>query len=146
MSTAIKPKKTTFKHVEAEWYNYHITLREIARLRLEIMNPFDEQPEQVNIVKGANSVREPGNPTERIATRLTTNKRLSHLTEVTDAIEQVYQALPENYKQLVKLKYWNKGKSLSWTEIAFQLHVVPKTAQRWRDSIVHTTIDVLGWR
>lgn len=146
LTSAIKTKKTTFKHIEAEWYNYHDTLKEIAKLRQEIMAPFDENPEQINIVKGANSVRMPGDPTEKIATRLATNKKLEYLTEITNAIEKVYNALPDNYKELVRIKYWSKDKDLTWDGIALKLHVSKRQAMRWRDNIIHATMDVLGWR
>lgn len=145
MTVTVKPRKVTFKHAEAEWYNYYHTLKEIARLREEIMLPFDENPEQINIVKGANSVRMPGNPTERIAIRLSTNKKLEYLTEIVGAIEQVYNALPDDYKKLVRLKYWNRNK-LTWEMIAEELHVSRRQAMRWRDSIIQATIELLGWR
>ncbi|GGJ76457.1 transcriptional regulator [Virgibacillus salexigens] len=145
MQTSIKPKKITFKHVESEWYNYHHTLKEIARLRENIMNPFEEDPDDPTIVKGANSVRNPGNPTERIATRLTTNKQLNYLAEIADTIDQVYNALPDDYKNLVKVKYWS-NKRLTWEGIALELNVSKRQAMRWRDEIIQATVEVLGWR
>ncbi|WP_337970299.1 transcriptional regulator [Virgibacillus salexigens] len=146
MQTAIMPKKITFKHAESEWYNYHHTLKEIARLRENIMNPFDEDPDDPTIVKGANSARNPGNPTERIATRLTTHKQLNHLTEIADAIDQVYNALPDNYKELARLKYWNKNTKLTWEGIAMKLGIGRATAIRRRNEIIVATVEVLGWR
>ncbi|MGM0940344.1 MAG: transcriptional regulator [Bacillota bacterium] len=146
MQTTIKPKKITFKHAESEWYNYHHTLKEIARLRENIMNPFDDDPEDPTIVKGANSARNPGNPTERIATRLTTHKQLSHLTEIADAIDQVYNALPDNYKELARLRYWSKNKKMTWEGIARKLNVSERQARRWRNEIIQATLEVLGWR
>ncbi len=143
---AIKPTKITFKKVEAEWYNYHNTLKEIARLRENIMNPFDEELTDKTVVAGANSVRDTGNPTERIAIRLTTSKQLQYLTEIADAIERVYNSLPDNYKQLVRLRYWNKSNDLTWEGIATRLNVSDRQARRWRNDIVQATIDLLGWR
>ena len=145
MANAIKTTKITFKKTESEWYNYHHTLKEIARLREEIMNPFEEEPEEVNIVKGASSIRAPGDPTARLATRLMTSKQLSYLSDVVDAIEQVYNALPDNYKELARLKYWNKNK-VTWDGIAMKLNVSKRQAMRWRDEVIQATIDLLGWR
>ncbi|SDM15079.1 transcriptional regulator [Sediminibacillus halophilus] len=146
MTTANKPKKITFKHAESEWYNYHQTLREIASLREEIMYPFDEDPKDKTIVKGANSVRHPGNPTERLATRLTTSRQLKYLEQVIRAIEEVYNALPSDYKELVKLRYWRKSHKLTWDGIAQELNVSRRQAIYWRDEIVQATVEVLGWR
>ena len=142
---AIKTTKITFKKTESEWYNYHHTLKEIARLREEIMNPYDEEINDPTVVKGASSVRSPGDPTERMATRLTTSRQLNYLEEVTHSIEQVYNALPDNYKDLVRVRYWSK-KDLDWNAIADELHVNRATAIRWRNEIVQATIELLGWR
>ncbi|MGN8647902.1 transcriptional regulator [Gracilibacillus sp. HCP3S3_G5_1] len=143
--TIIELQKSTFKKIEAEWFNYHHTLREIATLREAIENPFDEDPEEVNIVKGANSVREPGDPTGRIATRLSTNKQLKYLTEITDVIKQVYDALPDDYRKMVELRYWSKQK-ITWESIASEVGVSERQARRWRNEIVKITADQLGWR
>ena len=144
MKTGIKPTKLTFKKTESEWYNYHNTLREIAKLREEIMTPFEEQEDE-KIVAGANSVRSIGDPTYNIATRLTTSKQLRYLEEITNAIEQVYESLPDNYKKMVHLRYWN-NKDLTWDVIAEKLHVSRRQAFYWRKSIIHSTIELLGWR
>jgi RinA family phage transcriptional activator len=142
MGVAIKPTKTTFKKVEAEWYDYHKTLKEIARLREEIMNPFQEEDENI----GGGRSNQTFSPTERIATRLMTNKQLKYLTEITQAIEQVYNALPDDYKKLVRVKYWNKDKTLQWDGIALECNVSRATAFRRRDEIIQATIELLGWR
>lgn len=142
MNATIKPTKITFKKCEAEWYNYHNTLKEIAKLREEIINPFQEE----NINLGGSKPNIPDKPTERIATRLTTHKQLNYLTEVTEAIERVYNALPDDYKKLVRLKYWNKNERLTWQGIADKLNVSERQARRWRDEIIMATIELLGWR
>lgn len=142
MNATIKPTKITFKKCEAEWYNYHNTLKEIAKLREEIMNPFQE--ENINLRGSKPNI--PDKPTERIATRLTTHKQLNYLTEVTEAIERVYNALPDDYKKLVRLKYWNKNERLTWQGIADKLNVSERQARRWRDEIIIATIELLGWR
>lgn len=146
MGLAIKPTKTTFKKVESEFYNYHKTLKEIARLREEIMNPFDEEVNDPTVVAGANSVRMTGNPTEKIASRLITHKQLNYLTEITEAVEQVYNAIPDDYKKLVRYKYWGSEKDLTWDGIALKVNVSKRQAMRWRDEIINATIELLGWR
>lgn len=146
MSNAIMATKITFKKAEAEWCNYHNTLKEIAKLREEIMNPFVDEPDDAGVVQGANSVRIPGDPTGRMATRLTTSRQLSYLTEIVEAIEQVYEALPESHKKLARLRYWNTNNKLTWDIIAGEIHVSRRQAIYWRDEIIQATMEVLGWR
>lgn len=143
MTSSIKPTKLAFKKAEAEWYNYHQTLKEIADLREEIMNPFKEEQDE-NVGGGKSNLS--GSPTERIATRLTTHKQMNYLVEIVDAIEQVYNVLPDDYKNLIRVKYWNKNNRLTWDGIALELSVSKRQAMRWRDDIIQATVEVLGWR
>lgn len=142
MISAIKPTRLTIKKIEAEWFNYHHTLREIAKLREEIMNPYQEQDDNIGGGQSNISTR----PTEIMATRLTTNKQLNYLTEIIDAIDSVYAALPDNYKRLVRLRYWSKHNKKDWAGIALELDRSERQAQRWRDEIMQTTLNILGWR
>lgn len=142
MSLKIQPTKLAFKKAESEWYNYHNTIKEIAKLREEIMNPTKELDENT----GGGKSNIPGKPTERIATRLVTHKQLLYLQEVVEAIEKVYNACPSNYKELIRLRYWNKNNPLTWEGIALRLNVSERQARRWRDEIIYATLDVLGWR
>lgn len=141
---AVDVTKTTFKKMEYEWHNYHNTLKEIAKLREEIIRPFNPDPDE-NTGGGSNSVRVPGDPTGRVAIRLTTSKQLTYLTEIADAIEKVYNVLPNDYKELVRVRYWNNRK-INWDCVASELHVSRSTAIRWRNEIIQATIELLGWR
>ena len=143
MTQVIELTKITFKKIEAEWFNYFNTKREIALIREEIMNPFQEKVDE-NI--GGGRSNEVGRPTERIATRLSLNKQLNHLQDIVEAIDQVYEALPEEYQKLVKLRYWSKNRQLTWDGIALELNISKRQAMRWRDEIIQATSEVLGWR
>lgn len=142
MTIANKLKKATFKHVESELYSYHDTLKEINRLRKDIM--FTNENDDENIGGGRNNL--PSSPTERIATRLATHKRLTQLEEVTHAIQKVYTGLPEDYQKLVRLKYWTRPQTLTWEGIADKIPVSRRTAFNMRDEVVFAIGEVLGWR
>jgi RinA family phage transcriptional activator len=142
MTTASKLKKATFKHIESELYSYHDTLKEINNLRKDIM--FCNENDDENIGGGRNNL--PSSPTERIATRLATHKRLIQLEEVTNAVYKVYTGLPEDYQKLVRLKYWTRPQTLTWEGIAESLHVNRATAMRWRDTVVCAISETMGWR
>jgi RinA family phage transcriptional activator len=142
MSVATKLRKATFKHIESELYSYHDTLKEINRLRKDII--FTNENDDENIGGGRNNL--PSSPTERIATRLATHKRLNNMNEVTNAIQKVYTGLPEDYQKLVRLKYWTRPQTLTWEGIADKLFVTSRQAMRWRDEVIYTVAEVLGWR
>lgn len=142
MTVASKLKKATFKHIESELYSYHDTLKEINNLRKDIM--FCNENDDENIGGGRNNL--PSSPTERIATRLATHKRLIQLEEVTNAIYKVYTGLPEDYQKLVKLKYWTRPQTLTWEGIAGSVPVSRSWAFKMRDEIVYAIGEVLGWR
>jgi RinA family phage transcriptional activator len=142
MTVTSKLRKATFKHIESELYSYHDTLKEINNLRKDIM--FCNENDDENIGGGRNNL--PSSPTERIATRLATHKRLIQLEEVINSIYKVYTGLPEDYQKLVKLKYWTRPQTLTWEGIAEGLHVSRRQAFNWRDEIVYAVGEVLGWR
>lgn len=143
MTSAIKPMKITFKKAEAEWRKYHQTLREISILREEIANPFKDR--DINSGEGKNSIRPKSDPTATVTTRMAVNKQLNYLTEVAKALEEVYNALPDEYKKLVQIRYWSRGTELTWDGVAEKLHVSKRQAMRWRDEIIQATLEVLGW-
>jgi RinA family phage transcriptional activator len=142
MTTATKLKKATFKHIESELYSYHDTLKEINNLRKDIM--FTKENDDENTGGGRSSFI--SSPTEQIATRLATHKRLGQLEEVTHAIQKVYTGLPEDYQKLMRLKYWTRPQTLTWEGIADKIPVSRRTAFNMRDEVVWAIGEVLGWR
>lgn len=141
MTTATKLRRGTFKHIEAELYAYQDTIKEIARLRDEILHA---SPEPNRVGGGRGNL--PSDTTAQTATRLATDKRLTSLNEVAEAIKAVYDALPPDRQKLVHLKYWTRPQRLTWDGIAMELHVSRITAIRWRDEIVQAIAIRLGWR
>ena len=139
--TAIQTKRATFKMMESEWSDYHKTVREISELREQIMNPYEAEDENIG---GSPSGRIPA-PTEKIASGLVLNKRLQHLTEIVDAIEKVYNVLPDDYKKLVRIRYWS-NRQLNWDGIALEINVSRRQAIVWRNEIIQATIEYIGWR
>src|SRR5699024_4509268 len=131
----IKITKPTFKKIEAEWFNYHKTVREIKLLEEAIMHPFEEEPDDPTIVKGATSVRDVGSPTEITAIRLTRHKQLNYLREIASAIETVYNELPADHKRLVHVRFWAR-ENYTRDDIVEKCDVCRRQAFRWRDGII----------
>jgi len=138
----VKLKKATFKHIESELYIYNETVKEIDRIRKDIIYCSNNGDE--NTGGGRSSL--PSSPTERIATRLMTNRRLQQLESIAYAIEKVYNMADNDRKKLIRLKYWTKPQTKTWDGIANELHISKRQAFRWRDEIVQAIGEILGWR
>jgi RinA family phage transcriptional activator len=142
--TAVATKKDVFKRVEAILYSYPQMKKEIQMIREHIM--FDKEEIDENVGGGRPSL--PGKPTERIATRLATNKRLEQLEQIVKAIDDVYQSLPYEYKRLIQLRYWTSRKykweqKMTWERIAKEIHVSERHARRMREEIVQAIAEKL---
>jgi RinA family phage transcriptional activator len=136
-----KLKRGTFKHIEAELYAYWDTVKEIKRIRAEIIGASPE-PDEVGGGRG----NLPGDPTARAATALLMHRRLEQMERITSAIRSVYEELPEEKQRLIRLRYWTKPQTLTWEGIAQRLHISRRQALYWRDHIVKAIAERLGWR
>lgn len=141
--TQLKP--ATFRHVESEIYAYHETKRAIQKRREELLNPFDDDPEDINIVKGPNSVREPGRPTERLATRLMMDRELRNAEEIVAAIQQTYELSPSERQMVISIRYWSGGNP-NWSEVAKLCNMHRHTVRKHRDEFVYLVAKKIGWR
>jgi len=137
-----KLRRGTFQHVESELYAYHDTKKEIVRLKNEILYASPNRDENV----GGGRSNLPSDPTGRTATLLATHRKIEQLERIVEAIESVIEKLPEEKKKLVKLRYWDRPRRLTWDGIAGELHVSRRQAMRWRDEIVYQIAEKIGWR
>ncbi|WP_446662969.1 transcriptional regulator [Geobacillus sp. CCR] len=136
-----KLHKGIVRYVEHNLYHYHDYVREIRRLRNDILYGVKITTDE-NVGGGRGNL--PSSPTERMTIELLTHRRLDTLERVTGAIKTVYESLPEEKKKLVRLKYWTRPQKYTWDGIAEQLHVSRITCLRWRDEIVYAIAEMLG--
>ncbi|NNU85332.1 DUF722 domain-containing protein [Geobacillus sp. BMUD] len=139
----MKLHKDIVRYVEHNLYYYHEYLKEIQRLQKDILYGV-KMTQDENIGGGRSNL--PSSPTEKRAIELTTHRRLETLERVTQAIKTVYEALPEEKRKLIHLKYWEKPTKYTWNGIAEMLHVDRVTCFRWRNEIVAAIAELLGWR
>lgn len=144
--TEVNIKRDVFRHVEAELYAYPFRKKEIARLREEILVPHNKHSEDTAIVKGKNSVKKYGDPTAKTAVALASHAKLMHLERVVDAIDEVYNRLPEPKQELIRVKYWTSPQRLTTIGICEELGISERTFRRWRTQIVEEVAEILGWK
>lgn len=140
--SAIKIKRGTFQHIESELYAYHDTCKEIVRLKNEILYGKGSSEDE-NIGGGRSGYI--SDPTGRTAVLLTSHKKLEQLQNIADAISSVYDRLPPDKQELVRIRYWTKRQTLTWEGIADKLHISSRQAIRWRNEIVYAIADKVGW-
>lgn len=130
------------RHVEAEIYAYPYRKRELERLRAEVLTPYNEDKDD-NVGGGKSNL--PGDPTGRKAVALASHAKLLHLERVSDAIEEVYNRLPEVKREFVRVKYWTKPQRLTLAGICQELSISESTYKRWRRQVVDEVAKILGW-
>lgn len=136
----IKLRSGTIKHIEAEIYDYHDTLKRIKVRREELMS----DPSRDEGMPSSPSL--PTSTVERYATRLTMDRELQELERVASAVELVYNMCDDGRKKLIQLKYWTRPQLKSWDGIAQELHISRRQAFYWRDEVVQAVGQQLGWR
>ena len=142
MGATVKLHKSTFQHVEAELYRYHETKKEIVRIKNDIL--YGTSPPDENVGGGRSNI--PGDPTGKAGTLLASHRRLEQMERIVDAIESVYDRLPDVKRRLIELRYWARPQMLTWDGIAIELKTSRRQAIRWRDEIVFAIAELVGWR
>lgn len=142
MAQEIRLRTQTFKVIEMELRDYFETKKEIELTRLSILYPNVQQDD--NIGGGKSNVIK--RPTEQIGTALAEHRKLKDMEDVVNAIETIYERLPDEKKLLVKLRYWTHNQQFDWEGVGLKLNCTGRTARRWRDEIVIAIAVQLGRR
>lgn len=134
-----KLRTGTVKHIEAELFDYHDTLKRIKQRREELLTGTGEE-----LVGGKSNL--PSDPTGSVVSRLIADKQLQEYERIASTVEHVYNLCDDDRKKLIRLKYWTKPQLKSWEGIAQEISISRATAFRWRDEIIQAVGEILGWR
>lgn len=137
--TKEKLKTAVFKYIESEIYDYPETLRNIKE-RYEHIMYASPSHDDAGVVKGGGV----GRPTERIATELMSSTSLARLERVATAIGSAYDQMPDDYKKVIKLKYWD-SRNLTMEAIASECFMHRNTASKYRKEFVYLVASKLGY-
>ena len=153
-------KRATYRHIEAEIYAYHDTLKAIEELRQDIILASGRQEAYGSVVghryAGTSIV-------ERRATKLADSVLIREMERIMRAIEDTYSRLKEIGRQVVWVKYglvlegWQPPSNLavrmegrnrfdmSPDDMAEVLAVDRATFHRYRSGFVYGVAEKLGW-
>ena len=155
----MKLKRAAYRHIEAEIYAYHDTLKAIEELRRDIILAGQGEINYSAVVGG----RYAGTSiVERRATKLADSVLLREMERITKAIEDTYARAKEEGRRVIWVKY---GLAIGWEppaelaarmegrnrfdmsvwEMAEILAVDESTFHRYRTGFVYGVAERLGW-
>ena len=156
----MKLKRATYRHIEAEIYAYHDTLKAMEELRREIILAGGMHDAYAAVVGD----RYPGTSiVERRATKLADNILLREMERITKAIADTFSRAKEEGRRVVWVKYglalegWQPPSNLaarmqgrnrfdmSPDDMAEVLAVDRATFHRYRSGFVYGVAERLGW-
>ena len=126
--------KNTFKYVEQEIRQYKNNLKELNRLKNDIIQ---ETTEKQN---GRSSGL--GDSTAAKAVKLSMNRKVTELEKTQKAIETIYQGLCQD-KQSVMEEYWQSRYTTAG--LSYKLGVDERTIRRWKQHIVYSVAAELNY-
>lgn len=134
----MKIRAGTFNYLEDELMHYHDTMREIERMRLDILH-------QGSTSDGGGRGSAISDPTSRIAIELTSNLKLDRMERITNIIHAVVNRLQPEKRKLIQIMYWDRPRILTWQGAAIKLHITKRTAFRWRKEILKAIAERGGY-
>ncbi len=156
----MKLKRATYRHIEAEIYDYYKTLQAMDELRRDIILASGRQEAYGAVVGG----RYAGTSiVERRATKLADSVLLREMERITKAIADTYARAKEEGRRVVWVKYglalegWEppaelrermQGRNrfdMSPDDMAEVLAVDRATFHRYRSGFVYGVAERLGW-
>jgi RinA family phage transcriptional activator len=128
-------------YIEDELTHYHDTLREIERLRQDILHGGRSSLGGDDGGRGSG----PSDPTARVAMALVADARIERMEKITRIIERVIPRLQPEKRKMVQIMYWDRPRMLTWQGVAIKLHITKRTAFRWRREIIHAIAEQGGF-
>lgn len=130
---------STFKYVESLWFRYYDMQSKMKDIEMDV-----EIQEDVN--KDIKAKGLTNDPTAKEVFRIDyarRNKQYQTLEKNVQAIEHVFNSLPDEYKTVARARYFTKH-SKQWRDIAHDTGYSVRHAIRIRDMIVTATAEKLG--
>lgn len=131
-------KKNTFRYIEGELYAYKDTVKEIKRLREQIIHDKEEDENS-----GGSPGNLPGDPTGMVATKLATHKTLQKMVEMVDAIDSTYEQVGDEHRAVIDIKYFGNH-NLYWDDVAYKLSMHRNTVFKYRKEFIIVLANKLG--
>ena len=130
----------TFRYVEGILHSYERYPRLISNRKEEIMHPYRETDSNI----GGGSSGLISNETERMATKLVTDKRLMELERQFQAVNAALNRANEATRRIVELYYIKKPRLVTWEGVAQKVGYSSRQCRRIRDNFIGELAEELG--
>lgn len=131
----------TFKYVESMWFRYKKMVKRLEELEKNIYIP--SSMDMNSGIRGSGRVSNPVENEVLNADRIVNQRQVEQLQRNIYAIETVYNQLPDEYKTLVRERYWSTTKK-DWNYIADKIQYSKSHAYKIRKAIIVATAEMLG--
>lgn len=123
--------------IEAELYDYNLTVYKINTLKQDIIHSTPELREKVKVSSLSD-------PTATAVVKIVSSRTLGYMEQIVDSIDKIYKDLGEDKQMMVKWRYWEQP-YLEWEEIAERLYVTDRLLYVWRSEVIHRIGVHLKW-
>lgn len=133
-------EQSTFRYVEGILHSFEKYPRMISNRRLEITNPYTETDGNI----GGGSGNRISNETERMASRLISDKKLMGLTSRYNAMKETLARADDKTRQIIEIYYIKKPRLVTWEGVAEQVDYSSRQCRRIRDKFIQDLAEELG--
>lgn len=133
--------KPTFRYVESLWFR---RMELIERLREIEMESKMYEPDENAGIKGQGKTSDPVADTVIQYEFTRQSLQYKSISEQLQAMDNVYNKLPDEYKKIVHLRYWSGKSAPMWEYVSKKTGYSERHARRIRDMIVVATAEELN--
>lgn len=123
--------------IEAELYDYNLTVYKINTLKQDIIHSSPELREKVKVSSKSD-------PTASAVVKIVSSRTIDYMEQIVSAIDKIYKELDEDKQKMIKWRYWEHP-ALEWDDIANRLYVTDRLLYVWRSEIIHRIGVYLRW-
>lgn len=129
----------TFKYVESLWFKYNDMIRKMRDIEMDCVQEDDDNRD----IKAQGLTSDPTSAQYFKLQHARDNKQYQTLEVHVQVIEDVFNALPDDYRAVARSRYFTRH-AKRWCKIAQETGYSERHARRIRDMIVVATAEKLG--
>jgi len=131
--------KYVYNFIEEEIKNHKKNKKLLVDLKEDVANSTLGNMDYDNMPKGSGGFY---SSTEEATMDIISSRSIMRIQRNIMSVEEAKKELSEEKKEFLRLKYYE---CKSWQQITMQMNISQRTFYRWRDEIVHTVAEKMGF-